>query len=62
MVLGEKCGAVVTCGASGREKKNEIIKRYYGCNLFGEQFDGQESLVCCSPWGPKELDTTEQLN
>ena len=20
------------------------------------------SLVCCSPWGRKELDTTEQLN
>ena len=24
--------------------------------------DGQGSLVCCSPWGHKELDTTEQLN
>ena len=24
--------------------------------------DGQSSLVCCSPWGQKELDTTEQLN
>ena len=24
--------------------------------------DRQESLVCCSPWGHKELDTTEQLN
>ena len=24
--------------------------------------DGQESLVCCSPWGCKELDTTERLN
>ena len=24
--------------------------------------EGQESLVCCSPWGCKELDTTEQLN
>ena len=21
--------------------------------------DGQESLVCCSPWGCKELDMTE---
>ena len=21
--------------------------------------DGQESLVCCSPWGHKESDTTE---
>ena len=26
--------------------------------------DGERkgSLVCCSPWGRKELDTTEQLN
>ena len=23
--------------------------------------DGQGSLVCCSPWGCKESDTTEQL-
>ena len=24
--------------------------------------DGQGSLACCSPWGSKELDTTEWLN
>ena len=24
--------------------------------------EGQERLACCSPWGPKESDTTEQLN
>ena len=24
--------------------------------------DGQGSLLCCSPWGHKESDTTEQLN
>ena len=24
--------------------------------------DGQENLACCSPWRPKESDTTEQLN
>ena len=24
--------------------------------------DGQGGLVCCSSWGRKELDTTEQLN
>ena len=37
--------------------------------LDGHQFeqspgagDGQASLVCCSPWGRKESDTTEQLN
>ena len=24
--------------------------------------DGQGSLVCCSPWGRKYLDMTEELN
>ena len=24
--------------------------------------DGQGGLTCCSPWGLKELDTTEQMN
>ena len=24
--------------------------------------EGQGNLICCSPWGFKELDTTEQLN
>ena len=24
--------------------------------------DGQGALACCSPWGPKELNTTERLN
>ena len=24
--------------------------------------DGQGDLVCCGPWGPKELDMIEQLN
>ena len=24
--------------------------------------EGQGSLVCCSPWGRKESDTTQQLN
>ena len=27
-----------------------------------EDNEGQGSLVCCSPWGHKELDTTYQLN
>ena len=27
-----------------------------------ESDDGQGSLACCSPWGHKESDTTEQLN
>ena len=27
-----------------------------------EDGEGQESLVCCSPWGHKELNTAERLN
>ena len=27
-----------------------------------EAGDGQGDLVCCSPWGCKELNTTERLN
>ena len=37
--------------------------------LYGHGFeqapgvgDGQGSLACCSPWGCKELDMSEQLN
>ena len=37
--------------------------------LNGQEFEqtlgdgeGQGSLVCCSPWGHKESDTTNQLN
>ena len=42
-----------------------------GCHhqLSGHEFEqalgdgeGQGSMLCCSPWGCKELDTTEQLN
>ena len=38
-------------------------------HLNGHEFEqtlgdseGQGSLACCSPWGYKESDTTEQLN
>ena len=27
-----------------------------------EDGEGQGSLACCSPWGRKELHTTEQVN
>ena len=27
-----------------------------------EDSEGQGSLECCSPWGQKDSDTTEQLN
>ena len=54
-----------------QEKKgtteNEMVGWHHWPN--GHEFeqarrfsDGQGSLVCCSPWGCKEPDTTEQLN
>ena len=29
---------------------------------FEQDDEGQGGLTCCSPWGHKELDMTEQLN
>ena len=29
---------------------------------LGDGEEGQGSLVCCTPWGGKESDTTEQNN
>ena len=47
--------------------ENEVVGWHHRLN--GHEFeqipgdgDGQGSLACCSPWGHKELDTTEWLN
>jgi len=47
--------------------EDEMVGRHQ--QLDGHEFeqspgvgDGQGSLVCCSPWGHKESDTTEWLN
>ena len=47
--------------------EDEMVGRHH--RLDGHEFEqapgvgyGQGSLVCCSPWGLKESDTTEQLN
>ena len=44
--------------------EDEMVGWYHSFN--GHEFEqtpgdgkGQRSLVCCSPWGRKELDTTE---
>ena len=46
--------------------EDEMIGWHHG--LDGHEFeqapgvgDGQGGLVCCSPWGHKELDMTDQL-
>ena len=47
--------------------EDEMVEWHY--RLDGHEFeqasgvdDGQGSLVCCSPWGHRELDMTEPLN
>ena len=58
-------------GKTGQEEKGATEDEMVGWHhwLYGQEFeqapgvgDGQGSLVCCSPWGCKELDTTEWLN
>ena len=48
-------------------KKEEMVGQHHQHD--GQKFeqapgvgDGQGGLVCCSPWGCKESDTTELLN
>ena len=47
--------------------EDEMVGQHHRLN--GHEFEqalgdgeGQGSLVCCSPWGCKESDTTERLN
>ena len=50
----------------GQEKKgmtgDKMVGWHHGLDEVPGVADGQESLVCCSPWGSKESDTTERLN
>ena len=46
---------------------DEMVGWHYQLNRHdfqqsSEDNEGQGSLACCSPWGHKELDTTQQLN
>ena len=47
--------------------EDEMVGRHH--RLDGHEYelasgdvDGQGGLACCTPWGRKESDTTEQLN
>ena len=51
----------------GGEEKDEMVGWHH--QLVGHEFEqtpgerkGRGSLACCSPWGYKELDTTERLS
>ena len=50
-----------------RTKGDEMVGWHHWFSLHGFKWtpqvgDVQWSLACCSPWGHKELDTTERLN
>ena len=66
-LIGKDLDAGKDWGQEKRTTEDEMV----GCHhiLNGHEFEqtlgndeGQESLTCCSPWGPKELDMTEWLN
>ena len=53
------------CGEEKGKTEEEMVGWHY--QLDGHEFEQalgvcDRSLKCCSPWGHKELDTTEQLN
>ena len=44
--------------------EDEVVGWHHRCDGHEVEYapgvgDGQGSLACCSPWGGKELDTTE---
>ena len=54
-------------GGRRRGREDEMVGWHHRLNGHGFEHalgDGerQRSLECCSPWGHKESDTTEQLN
>ena len=53
-------------GKRRRQRQDEMVGWHHRLN--GHEFEqalgdgeGQRSLVCCGPWGRRELDTTERL-
>ena len=65
-LIGKDTDAGKEAGGEGTTE-DELVGWHHWLN--GHEFeqalgidDGQGSLVWCSPWGCKELDTTEQLN
>ena len=59
-------GKIAGRGRRGRQRIDRMVGSHH--RLDGPEFeqalgvgDGQGGLVCCSSWGRKELDTTEQL-
>ena len=67
-LTGKDPDAGKDCRQEKKETTEDKMVRWHH-RLDGQEFeqalgigDGQGSLVCCSPWGRKELDMTERLN
>ena len=66
-LIGKVPDAEKDWGQEKRASEDEMAGWHYHCNgheleqTLGDG-EGQGSLVCCSPWGHKESETTEQLN
>ena len=70
--MASYCGGPSDAGKDCRQEEkgmteDEMIGWHH--RLHGHEFEqalgdgeGQGGLACCSPWGHKELDTTEQVN
>ena len=71
-VNGWLIGKVLNAGKDWRQEEkgmteDEMVGWHHQCNEdeLGQtpgDGEGQGGLACCSPWGRKELDTTEQLH
>ena len=66
-LMGKGLDAGKDWGQEKRATGDEMVGWHHRLN--GHEFeqipgvgDGQGGLACCSPWGRKELDTTERLN
>ena len=63
------CWERLKAGGEGQRTEDRGWDGWWHHQLNGHEFestpgvgDGQGGLVCCSPWGHKELDTTKWLN
>ena len=71
MRIADSLEKTLMLGKKGQEEKGMTEDEMVGWHhlLNGHEFkwtpgvgDGQGHLLCCSPWGRKESDVTEQLN
>ena len=61
------CKHLITESGGEGETEDELAGRHHWlngheCEQVPGVGDGQGGLVCCSPWGRRESDTTERLN